>query len=147
RVRLVSICLLSTLVACSTVYYNFWDFFGKQKRDLLKDNVEEAREDQEAVAEEFENALEHLKALYGLDGGNLEKAYRRVSADYEAAESRAEELRNRIDKVDDIAKDLFDEWKDEAESFSNKRYKADSLAKLARTQRAFDGLLASLRKS
>src|SRR5688572_15287263 len=45
------------LMGCQTAYYKTMETFGVHKRDILKDNVEDARNEQEKAAEQFKDAL------------------------------------------------------------------------------------------
>ena len=46
--KLIAICTLSfVLVGCQTTYYAVWEKLGKEKRHLLRDQVEKSRDDQE----------------------------------------------------------------------------------------------------
>jgi hypothetical protein len=53
------------LCGCSTIYYNFWEYFGVEKHDLLKDEVVEAKESQEDAQQHFKSTLDRLE-LYDL---------------------------------------------------------------------------------
>ena len=79
---LFGILLSSLLLAgCRTAYYSAWETFGVHKRDLLKKKVTAARDDQQAAAEQFKDALTRLKELSGFQGGDLEKVYNELSKD------------------------------------------------------------------
>src|SRR5438270_136363 len=65
-------------LGCRSVYYSTWEKLGKYKRDLLKENVQEARDDQKKATEQFKDALTRLKEMYGFEGGNLEKTYSKL---------------------------------------------------------------------
>ncbi|SMF43371.1 DUF2959 family protein [Pseudobacteriovorax antillogorgiicola] len=144
RLTLLAI-VFSFTSSCSTVYYNFWETFGKEKRDLLKDNIENAKDDQEDVNEQFKDTLTRIRTEYKFEAGALEDTYDRLSSDYEAAKAKAENLSERIDKVESIAEDLFNEWNQEAQEFSNQRYRNDSLSKLRQTKSKFATMLTSMR--
>ena len=90
---------------CSTMYYKTWETFGKEKRDLLRDNVEDVRDENIEAKEEFKDALTRLKELSGFEGGNLEKTYNKLKDDYENCKEQANEVGERINKVEDIAED------------------------------------------
>src|SRR5687767_14941027 len=94
---------------CRSTYYSMYEQFGVYKRDLLKKNVEEARDDQKKATEQFKDALTRLKELYGLEGGDLEKTYDKLKADYDKSESRAKAVTERVQKVETVASDLFKE--------------------------------------
>lgn len=135
------------LSGCTTIYYETWEALGKQKRDLLRDNLKDAREDQKDVQNELKDALTHIKELYGLDGGNLEKAYERARDDYEDAKGEAEKLHKRIAKVEEIGGDLFEEWEKEAKTISNAKMREDSLKKLTASKAKFKPMLSAMKNT
>jgi hypothetical protein len=141
----VSICVAFT--GCKTTYYTFWEKLGKEKRDLLRDNVVKARDEQEAAKTEFKDALTRLRELTGFDGGKLEQAYKQVEKDYKQCNDRAESVRSRITKIEGIADDLFAEWEKELASYSSENLRAISRTKLRETRQRFEELRLALRKS
>ena len=136
------ITLLSNVffLSCSTVYYNFWETFGQEKRDLLKSNITKMTEDQSEVQEEFKDTLEKVRTKYKFDGGSLESTYDALSDDYDDANSKAKDLSNRIDDVEEIADDLFEEWRVEAAQISNASYRRDSLLKRKKAMKRFGNM-------
>ncbi|MFH2219037.1 MAG: DUF2959 family protein [Pseudomonadota bacterium] len=83
----VSLLVMALAVGCQKTYYTVWEKLGKEKRHLLKDEVEKQRVDQEKAAEEFKDALTQIKQIYGLDGGELEEFYTKLKDDFEACEA------------------------------------------------------------
>lgn len=138
---------LLLLPACATIYYDTWEALGKQKRDLLRDHVADAGNEQKALHDGFKDALSHLQALYGARDGKLQDAYDQIKADHDDATKRAAALHDRINKVEEVGGDLFEEWEDEAKEISNAAYRQDSLAKLRSTKKRFEPMLAAMRRS
>ena len=138
---------LILLAGCQSTYYAVWEKMGKEKRHLLRDQVEKSQKDQEKASEEFTDALTRLKQMYGLDGGDLEKMYDRLSGDYEDCEERAAIIDERIEKVDRIARDLFQEWRAEIEQIQNASFRSKSRAKLRATQTRYARLEKALKRS
>lgn len=138
---------LAFLVGCQTTYYAVWEKLGKEKRHLLRDQVEKSREDQQKASEEFKDALTRLKSMYGLDGGDLEKMYNRLSDDYEDCENRATIIDERIDNVHRISQDLFEEWRQEIDQIQNASFKSKSREKLKATQTRYAKLESALKTS
>jgi gas vesicle protein len=131
--------ILLILAGCQSTYYAVWEKMGKEKRHLLKDNVEQVREDQADASEQFASVVERIKAMYGFDGGELEAVYEKLSADFQACEERADAVRDRIDKVERIAADLFDEWASEIDTIENVKLRSKSRASFAgHTQPIFE---------
>jgi gas vesicle protein len=149
RVYMVMILLGSIflIAGCSTTYYTVWEQLGKEKRHLLKDNVESARDEQEQASEQFKDALTQIKELYGFEGGDLEDFYNRLKDNYEDCQTRAETVEDRIAKVEQIAEDLFIEWENEINEITNASFKAKSRASLKDTKRRYARLHAAMKKA
>jgi hypothetical protein len=135
------------LPACRSTYYTAWEQFGKYKRDLLKDNVKAAREDQKEATEQFKDTLTRLKELYRFEGGELEQTYNRLKSDYDKSEAKAADVRNRIAKVEQVAADMFREWEQEAKSMQNARLASESQQKLKETKDRFQSLRAAMTRA
>lgn len=132
---------------CRTAYYAAWEKLGSEKRDLLRSDVAAMKEQQEDTKEEFEDALEKLRALYGSSGGDLEKRYDAMRSEYEDCEEEAADLRARMKEVRTVADDLFAEWESEIGSMENPGFQQQSRVKLAATRKRFASLDASMRRS
>ena len=135
------------LTACQTVYYSAMEKVGVHKREILVDRVEATKESQQTSQQEFQTALERLTTLVNFDGGELQTAYEQLNDDYETSLSAADDVSSNIDKVEDVAEALFDEWQDELTQYSNANLKRESEKKLKQTQRQFSKLLKSMRRS
>ncbi len=144
------LCLLCLLIlgsGCQSVYYSTMEKFGYEKRDLLKRSVTAARNDQEKAQEQFQDALTRMQEIYGSSGSDLEKAYKRLKSDHEASESRAKDVRNRIEQMDKVAVDLFKEWEQEIQQFTNPNFADDSRKKLISTQSRYNQLSSTLQQA
>ena len=147
RLALITALFALALAGCSTIYYSVWEKLGWEKRDLLRDGIEEVREDQQEVSEQFESALEQIKALYGMDESDLSRQYDKLKNELERSESKAESLSGRIDDVEEIADDLFEEWREEADQISDRQLRSRSLKQLADTESKFRELHRSMNRS
>ncbi len=137
----------SLLMSCTTIYYDTWEKLGKQKRDLLRDRVEDAKEDQQELQEELKDALTQIKELYGLDSSKLEKSYYRMQDSYDDAQKQAEAVRKRIDRVEKVGGDLFEEWDAEIKTLSNPTYRADSKTKLRESKERYEKMLKAMHQA
>lgn len=127
--------------------YSAYEKIGTEKRDLLKSRVKKARDAQADSSEEFRDALTHLKELYGFEGGNLEKAYREVSGDYDSVKKSAEDVHLSIERMDQVAKDLFEEWEKEIKEISTPAYQTESRKQLRETRDRYAGMHSALVRS
>lgn len=143
RPFLMLTCLLPMLLlwtGCQSTYYAVWESLGKEKRHLLRDEVEQAREDQAEASEAFKDALTRIKELTGFQGGELENVYLQLKDDYEDCERRAGVIDERIDSVEQIGADLFAEWEGEIEQMTNPSFRSNSRQSLARTRERYNRL-------
>lgn len=134
-------------LSCSDAYYSFWEGVGKEKRDLFRGHVEKVRDDQEEASEQFKDTLERIKVVYQVEDGELETSFRKLESAYEDAEARAQQVRDRIDKLNRIAEDLFAEWEGEISSMSSAELKARSREKLRATQARFKQMRVVMKQS
>lgn len=132
---------------CQTTYYAVWESLGKEKRHLLKDEVEKAKSEQEKASEQFKDVLARMKEMYGFQGGELEAFYTDLKADYEACEDRADAVRTRIENVEEIAADLFREWEKEIDEISSPHLRAKSGASLRQTKDKYAKLHKAMKRA
>ncbi|MFD2167202.1 DUF2959 domain-containing protein [Thalassotalea euphylliae] len=138
------LCCFVLLSGCQSAYYSAMESFGKHKRDLLADEVENAQEAQQDAQEQFTSALEQLSVLIEFDGGDLQDQYEATLANYEASEDAAAEVSNRIKNIQDVGDALFDEWADEIEQYSSAKLKSQSRVKMKDTRRKYDRLVKAM---
>ncbi len=137
----------AVLAGCSTAYYETMETFGFEKRDLLVDRVEDARDAQEDASEQFTDALDQFRATVNFDGGDLEKTYDRLNKEYERSVDEADEVRKRIDDVESVAEDLFKEWEGEIQEYSSAQLKSESQAMLRDTRARYGELMTAMRRA
>lgn len=146
--RLALVFAVLVLVAgCSGVYYSAMEKVGIHKRDILVDRVVEARDSQAETKEQFSSALERFSSVINFQGGDLEDKYNDLKKELERSEEQADDVRNRIDAVEDVAEALFDEWEDELDQYTNANLKRKSAAQLKQTQKHYGKLIGAMKKA
>lgn len=135
------------LTACSSAYYSAMEKIGVHKREILVDRVEDAKVSQQEAQQQFSSALDQLTLLTGFDGGELEIAYNAARNAYEDSEQAAADVSADIDKIEDVAQALFDEWEEELEQYTSTSLRRDSRNKLRQTQSDYKQLLAAMHRS
>lgn len=144
---LAAVTAVFLLAGCQTAYYSTMEKLGIEKRDILVDRVDEAKDSQGDAQEEFRSALERLDTMLNIEGGELEEQYNALNDDYEASKSAAERVRERIAAVDDVAQDLFDEWSEELEQYSNDSMRRQSERQLRETERRYADLIRTMERA
>ncbi|MGB5487308.1 MAG: DUF2959 domain-containing protein [Lysobacterales bacterium] len=142
-----SVLFLALLGGCSSAYYKTMESIGIEKRDILVDRVEEARDAQDSASEQFASALEQFRATVNFDGGDLEEIYDRLNSEYEDSTAEADDVSERIDAVESVAEDLFKEWELELEQYSRADMRKNSAALLKDTRSRYTRLMASMRRA
>ncbi|WP_100658655.1 DUF2959 domain-containing protein [Alteromonas flava] len=144
--RALLIALVLFLSGCQSAYYAAWEKLGVEKRDILVDRVEDARESQEDAQQQFSSALEQFSTLINFDGGELQAVYEALSDEYDSSKTAAEAVSARIDSVESVAEALFAEWQEELGNYSNANMRRDSERQLKDTQRRYNTLIKAMRK-
>lgn len=147
KTMLPVLALLFALGACSTMYYEGLEKIGIPKRDVMVYRVEQARDTQEETKEQFKSALEQFTAATHFTGGDLEAIYTKLNDEYEASVSKAEEVRNRIEDIEDVSQALFAEWEQEISQYNNANLKRSSQNKLNTTKTHYQQLITSMKKA
>jgi len=146
---LSALCLLTILACagCQTAYYSAMEKVGIHKRDILVDRVEDARDAQQEVKKEFASALEQFRSVVHFEGGALEEKYNKLQKAYDLSEARAEEVRDRIKSIENVAEALFDEWESELDQYTSQDLRRSSEQKLAQTKKHYQKLIKAMKRA
>ena len=144
--RVLALLTIAVLAAtgCSSLYYRTMKKFGWEKRDLLVKRVKEARESQEDAQKEFKTTLERFREIVAFEGGSLEEKYNKLNDQLKRNEDRAKNVKDRIDAVRDVSRDLFKEWQEELGKYSDRQMRVESERQLRETRNRTDALIGSM---
>jgi len=142
-----SLALLLLLSGCGGVYYNAMEKIGVHKRDILVDRVAEARDSQQETKEQFTSALEHFTSVINFKGGELEDKYTELKKELEKSEDQAEDVRERVAAVEDVADALFEEWETELDQYKNANLRQSSEKQLKQTRSHYYKLIGAMKKA
>lgn len=145
RVMMTGIFLV--LIGCESAYYKTMETMGYHKRDIMVDRVQDARDAQEDAKEQFESALEQFSTVLNFQGGELEEKYNQLKTEYDASEKQAQNVRLRIEEVEDVAADLFAEWQEELDQYTSSSLRKSSARKLAETKRQYAKLIGAMKRA
>lgn len=144
---LPALALVLLSAGCSSTYYNTMEKFGYAKRDILVDRVEKAQDAQTKAKEQFASALDHFLAVTKADGGDLQRKYEAMNAEFSRSEARAKDVRDRIGAVEDVAEALFREWKQELKQYSSASLRNESQRQLDSTRRNYDSVIRLMNRA
>lgn len=129
-----------TLSGCATAAYSIKEKFGIEKRDILVGRVQNAAESQEEAKEEFADALEAFRAVVNVEPSRLEIVYDDLKKAHDRAESKASDVRARVKSVKAVSRDLFTEWEQELNQYSDAGLRRASESQLRDTQLRYEQL-------
>jgi ElaB/YqjD/DUF883 family membrane-anchored ribosome-binding protein len=135
------------LVGCQSAYYAAAEKVGFAKRDILVNRVESARDSQQDAKEEITDALAEFRKVVEVEGGELAARYDTLAAQLEDSERAADEVRARIDGVEDVAEALFDEWHGELGQYSDPGLRSKSERQLRATRSRYDQLMGAMHRA
>lgn len=138
------LCLLLVFSGCSTVYYNAMEKFGVEKRDILVDRVGEARDAQSDARETFRSSLERFQSVVDTPETGLQEKYDVISKAYDNSLKSANEVRDRIESVEDVSGALFDEWEEELDLYQSGSLRKTSKQRLDETRKLYNSLIARM---
>jgi len=142
--------LLLSLTACGTtqnIKYSVLEKAGIHKRDILVDRIQKTSEVQEDTKEDFKTAYERLSELVEVDDAGLESQYKKLQKAVDVSESRSDELQSRIASVDSVAKDLFAEWREELNQYTNVNLRRQSENNLRSTEQRYATIYQQMQNS
>ncbi len=143
----ILVLLLLSLCSCKSAYYGTMAKLGWEKRDLLVSRVKKARNEQQVAKEQFRDALEKFQSVVKVEGGELQKKYDALRDEYDDSVSRAQAVRDRIDSVEEVAKDLFAEWKKELDEYKSDQLRWSSQEQLRTTELRYNELINAMRRA
>lgn len=146
--QLAPLLLLAALAGgCRSAYYGMWETLGIEKREIMVDRVEDAREAQTDAKEQFVSALDQFRTVVSIEPSELEDVYEDLSDELESSEKRATAVKDRVAAVEEVAGDLFEEWEAELDEYKDPDLKRTSTDLLERTRKEYDGLITAMRKA
>ncbi|MHC5114044.1 MAG: DUF2959 domain-containing protein [Planctomycetota bacterium] len=134
------------LTSCRTLYYDTMETFGKHKRDLLVDRVEEARDEQQEAKEQFADALDQFTSLVGAPNTELADRYEDLHGELKRCEARANDVRDQIASIERVSDDLFKEWDKELDQYASDELRRASEETMERTRRRYEQMLRAMKR-
>lgn len=144
RLAIPVACISLSMSGCSSMYYGAMESMGVHKREILIDRVKEVKDEQVEGEKQFVDAIKTFKEVTGFDGGDLEKAYDKLNAEYEDSLAASEEISDDIDKVEDVSKQLFKEWEQELKDYTRKDLRQMSKQQLDITKEKYRSLMLAM---
>lgn len=142
-----AVMVLGCLAACQSAYFGASENFGFYAQDVLADRVEASKEAQRQAKDSFQAAADYLPAIIHYAGGDLKEIYLETYRHYSLAKSDAKLVRERVQDVENVAEDLFQEWVDKIKGYSDLSLQASNQRRLYKTRRLFASTMEAMQRS
>jgi sugar-specific transcriptional regulator TrmB len=143
--RLTPLLLCVVLSSCTQLYYKAQEKIGNEKRDILVDRIKKGREDQEKAKEQYKDTLEAFQAATGFKGGQTEEVYKKLKKEYDEAADRTKKVSDRINSIEQVSGDMFNEWDKELSGMSNADLRTKSGGLMKATRRRYTDLIHKMK--
>lgn len=130
------------LMGCETL-----QTLGREHRENLTFHVEKAQTEQEEAKQQFQTTYQEFKSLVNYDGGDWETKYYQLQDQYEECEDRAEDVGDRIQKIELVAGKLFMEWEQELAQYHSRQLRESSEDMLVKTKQKYRNFLLSMKRA
>lgn len=129
------------------VYYRTRETLGEHKRDIVVYEVSQACVNLQETRDHFENALQRFKTIITVENTPLENKYHALKRQYEACQTKADTVSNRIRAIENVTDALFLEWELELDQYSNRLLRANSKQQLKMARQRYGRLLKTLNRA
>jgi len=143
RFVLVVFCIF--FASCAQLYYKAQEKIGNEKRDILVDRIKKGREDQEKAKEQYKSTLEAFQAATGFKGGRTEEVYKKLKKEYDEAAGHTKKVSDRINSIEQVSDDMFNEWEKELSGMRNGELRNRSNVMLKATRRRYTELIRKMK--
>jgi len=113
---IAALILITSLLTggCSTTHYPELEAVGFEKREILSDRIQDARNAHTAVAEQLEDNLDLYRELSGARAGEDKSIYISLEVAHRNTLLRHAAVERRIEAMQTIAQPAFEEWRAQA---------------------------------
>lgn len=142
-----AIVLVCFVAGCGIIIDTTKHELGYERRTILVDNVKTARNDEDAAKQQFQTTLQEFQAVTHFNGGDLEAEYDKLNFQYQECETRAQDVRDQIARVERTAAKMFDEWNGELSQYSSDDLRQRSEAELNDTKARYEKLIGVMKNA
>jgi hypothetical protein len=139
------VALALVFAGCQSAYYGTMQTIGVEKREILRDRIGDWREVQQQAKAEVDDAY-HLFTTLSFTG-ELESFYKELDKAAGRVAGGAEDVTGRIERVEMVGVDVFQEWTTGVGEIQNASLRASSEKTLQSARARYQGLLDSMRNA
>ena len=150
RIILTTVALSAlSLVGCksSGTYVKAMDAVGFEKRDMLMDRLQEARDSQVEAKQQLQTALYTLRRIESVPPTELSDLHDDLESEVGKTESEINDYKSDIAAVEAVANEMFSDWEEDLTKYDDAELREQSLADLRDTRRNYSALIAELRQT
>jgi hypothetical protein len=137
------------LVGCksSPTYVKAMDVVGFEKREMLKERLQEARDSQVEAKQQLQTALYTLRRFESVPAAEVSDFHDDLKGEVDKAKEEIDDLNGDIAAVETVAKEMFTDWEDELASYESAELRQKSAEELRETRRNYSTMIEQLRET
>jgi hypothetical protein len=131
----------------SGTYVKAMDVVGFEKRDMLKDRLQEARDSQVEAKQQLQTALYTLRRIESVPPTELSGLHDDLDTEVGKTEDEINDYKSDIAAVEAVAKEMFADWEEDLAKYDDAELREKSMVELRDTRRNYSALIADLRET
>jgi SMC interacting uncharacterized protein involved in chromosome segregation len=147
RIILTTIAISAALVGCKSTYYKAAETVGYEKREMLTDRMQDARDSQVAAKQQLQTALYTLRRVGSVPETEVADLHHDLDTEVDRASEQLDDLHEDIASVESVAQAMFDDWEDDLAKYESEDLRARSRQELQETRQNYSALIGSLRET
>lgn len=129
----------------SAYYQSRESLLGHHKRDIVVVQVDQACQSLTESRDQFVDALEKFKSIANQDDTPLDLRYQQLKKRYDLCRSKADQVAQRIQAIEEVSEALFAEWETELTLYNSRALRARSQQQLKKSRQQYGRLVKALR--
>ena len=148
RIILTTIAV-AALAGCksSTTVVKAMDTIGFEKREMLKDRLQEARDAQVAAKQQLQSALYTLRRMDTVAPTEMADLHDDLESEVNKTEDEIDDLNDNIQSVESVAQVMFEDWQEDLAKYEDQQLRQKSQEELRQTQQNYNAMIAQLKST
>ena len=147
RIILTTIAISTALVGCKSTYYEAAETVGYERREMLTDRMQDARDSQVAAKQQLQTALYTLRRVGSVPEEEVADLHHDLETEVDRTDEQIEDLHEDIASVESVAQAMFDDWEDDLAKYESEDLRSRSRQELQETRQSYRELIGSLRET
>src|SRR5687767_4398619 len=147
RIIVMTIALAAFGCKSSSTYVKAMDTAGLEKREMLTDRLQEARDAQIAAKQQLQTALYTLRRVATVPATELTDLHDDHENEVKTTEDEIDDLKGSIASVEAVANEMFSDWEEDLAKYEDQELRQKSAREMRETQQSYTQMINALRNT